>query len=108
MIKSSGRHYPVKLTHCPGNALADPAFDLIGRAVHRFFHKLSLLRAELIEHVIRDPALAALGPSDPDSQPWILARAQVLLDRFQPVVPAAAAARTHPNFTQAQIRIVHY
>ena len=54
--------------------------------------------------ISRAPVLAA----DPDPQPGIIPRAQMLLDRLQPVMPAAAAARPQPELAQRQIRIIHH
>jgi hypothetical protein len=50
----------------------------------------------------------AVPAPNPDSQPRKLARAQSLLDGFQPVMAATAPAHAQPEFAQGQVRIVHH
>ena len=58
--------------------------------------------------MVGDFAHGALRAANPDPQPRIVTRAQVLLNRFQPMMPAAGALRPESDFSERQIRIVHH
>src|SRR5882757_2094205 len=47
-------------------------------------------------------------PANADPQPGVIPRGQMPLDGFEPAVAAAAASRTQPQFTQGQVRVIHY
>src|SRR6187549_3503719 len=53
-------------------------------------------------------AQAAFGPADPHPQSRKLARAQVLLDRLEPVMATAASLGPQSNLPKRQIRVIHH